>query len=74
MAKTNSQNVRDHRSRLRAQGLRPVQLWLPDTRTRAFAEQAADDMRLLAELPPEDQALLDAFERSMAEDLAGEWR
>jgi hypothetical protein len=74
MAKTNSQTVRDHRSRLRAQGLRPVQLWLPDSRTPAFAEQAAHDMRVLAKLPPEDQALLDAFERSVAEDFAGEWR
>jgi len=74
MAKTNSQTVRNHRARLRARGLRPVQLWLPDSRTPAFAEQAAHDMRLLAELPPEDQALLDAFERSAVEDFAGEWR
>jgi Protein of unknown function (DUF3018) len=70
MVKTNSQTVRDHRLRLRAQGLRPVQLWLPDSRTPAFAEQAAHDMRVLAE----DQALLDAFERSAVEDFAGEWR
>jgi hypothetical protein len=74
MAKTNSQTVRDHRSRLRAQGLRPVQLWLPDSRTPAFAEQAAHDMRALAELPHEDEALLDAFERSVVEDFAAEWK
>jgi hypothetical protein len=74
MAKTNSQTVRDHRLRLRAQGLRPVQLWLPDSRSPAFAEQAAHDMRVLAELPPEDQAMLDAFERSAVEDFAGGWR
>jgi hypothetical protein len=74
MAKTNSQTVRNHRARLRARGLRPVQLWLPDSRTPAFAEQAAHDMRVLAGLPPEDQALLEAFERSTVEDLASEWR
>jgi hypothetical protein len=51
-----------------------VQLWLPDSRTPAFAEQAAHDMHVLAGLPPEDQALLDAFERSTVEDLASEWR
>jgi hypothetical protein len=73
MAKTNSQTVRDHRARLRAEGLRPVQLWLPDSRTSAFAKQAAHDMRALAELSPEDEALLDAFERSAAEDLITEW-
>jgi hypothetical protein len=74
MAKTNSQTVRDHRARLRAQGLRPVQLWLPDTRAAAFAEQAAHDMRALAKLSPQDEALLDAFERIMAEDFAAEWK
>jgi hypothetical protein len=74
MAKTNSQTVRDHRSRLRAQGLRPVQLWLADSRTPAFAEQARHDMRALAELPPEDEALLDAFERSAVEDFDAEWK
>jgi hypothetical protein len=74
MAKTNSQIVRDHRSRLRSQGLRAVQLWLPDSRTPAFAEQVAHDMRALAELPPEDDALLDAFEHSAVEDFAAKWK
>jgi hypothetical protein len=74
MAKTNSQTVRDHRARLRGQGLRPVQLWLPDARTAAFAEQAAHDMRTLAELPPEEESLLDAFEQTIAEDFAAEWK
>ncbi len=74
MAKTNSQTVRDHRLRLRAQGLRPIQLWLPNTRTQAFAEQVAHDIRALAELPPNEEALLDAFDRSAVEDLATEWR
>jgi len=35
------ERVRDHRRRLREQGLRPVQLWVPDVRSDAFAEQAA---------------------------------
>ena len=29
--------VRAHRMRLRKQGLRPVQIWVPDVRSRAFA-------------------------------------
>jgi hypothetical protein len=74
MVKTNSQAVHDHRLRLRAQGLRPVQLWLPDTRTPAFAKQAAQDMQMLAKLPLDDEGLLDAFERSGVEDFAAEWR
>jgi hypothetical protein len=32
--------VRKHRESLRAQGLRPIQIWVPDTRRPGFAEEA----------------------------------
>jgi hypothetical protein len=32
--------VRKHRESLRAQGLRPIQIWVPDTRLPGFAEKA----------------------------------
>ena len=32
--------VRLHRERLRAQGLRPVQIWVPDVRARSFITAA----------------------------------
>jgi Protein of unknown function (DUF3018) len=32
--------VQAHRDRLRAQGLRPIQIWVPDVRAEAFVEQA----------------------------------
>ena len=32
--------VREHRERLRAQGLRPIQIWVPDVRARAFRSEA----------------------------------
>ncbi len=35
-----SDKVSRHRARLRKQGLRPVQIWVPDTRTPGFAEEA----------------------------------
>ena len=31
--------VRKHRESLRAQGLRPIQIWVPDTRRPGFAEE-----------------------------------
>ncbi len=34
------EKVRKHRQRLRAQGLRPIQIWVPDVRAREFAEEA----------------------------------
>ncbi len=38
---TSRQKVRAHRERLRAQGLRPLQVWVPDTRSPKFAAEAA---------------------------------
>jgi hypothetical protein len=38
--KKNREKVQAHRDRLRAQGLRPIQIWVPDTRSPIFAEQA----------------------------------
>jgi hypothetical protein len=32
--------VASHREQLRARGLRPVQIWVPDTRAPGFAEEA----------------------------------
>jgi len=32
--------VREHRRRLRAQGLRPVQIWVPDVRSPEFEREA----------------------------------
>lgn len=32
--------VQEHRRRLRAQGLRPIQIWVPDVRAASFRTQA----------------------------------
>jgi len=34
-----SERVQRHRAALRARGLRPVQIWVPDTRREGFAEE-----------------------------------
>jgi hypothetical protein len=54
--------VRQHRERLRAQGLRPVQLWVPDTRSDAFRAEAQRQAKAIAASPVErdDQAFVDA--------------
>ncbi len=38
--KSSAEKVRAYRERLRAKGLRPIQIWVPDTRSKAFIEQA----------------------------------
>ncbi len=37
---TSREKVRAHRARLRQQGLRPVQIWVPDVRPKAFGRAA----------------------------------
>ena len=62
-ATTSRQKVQAHRERLRAQGLRPIQIWVPDTRSPRFAAQAARQSRLVASSrrAVEDQAFVDAL-------------
>lgn len=38
--KPSRDKVRAHRERLRRQGLRPIQIWVPDVRSAAFAAAA----------------------------------
>lgn len=54
--------VREHRARLRAQGLRPVQLWVPDVRTPGFRDAASRQSRAVAASAraADDQAFIDA--------------
>jgi len=54
--------VREHRDRLRAQGLRPVQIWVPDDRAPGFAEEAHRQSRAVAASPhaADDQAFVDS--------------
>ncbi len=45
------------RAKLRAAGLRPIQIWVPDTRIVGFAEECARQARLIRESEnPESQS------------------
>ena len=54
--------VREHRKRLREQGLRPVQIWVPDVRSHAFrAEAHRQSLAVAASAHArDDQAFIDA--------------
>lgn len=41
--------MRNYRARLRAQGLRPVQIWVPDTKAPGFAEEVKRQSRIVAD-------------------------
>ena len=53
--------VAAHRKRLRRQGMRPLQIWVPDVRTRAFSAQAHAQSLAVARSPHsrDDQGFID---------------
>ncbi|MBT3447520.1 MAG: antitoxin MazE family protein [Candidatus Thioglobus sp.] len=42
-----TQRVNSHRNRLREQGLRPIQIWIPDARRDGFAQECQRQSQLL---------------------------
>ena len=54
--------VQEHRRRLRAQGLRPVQIWVPDVRSPEFTTEAHRQSAAVAASAHarDDQAFIDA--------------
>lgn len=61
--KSPNEKVRAHRERLRRRGLRPVQVWVPDTRTAEFRAAAHAQSLAVAssDREQEDQAFVDAI-------------
>jgi hypothetical protein len=58
----NRRKVAEHRQRLRAQGMRPIQIWVPDVHSPEFAAEARRQC-LLANASPEEadiQAFIDS--------------
>jgi len=60
--KTGRMKVREYRERLRAQGLRPIQIWVPDVRSSSFRKQAHRQSLAVAASghAGEDQAFIDS--------------
>ena len=54
--------VRAHRERLRAQGLRPLQIWVPDVNAEGFAEEVHRQSCAVAasDAADNDQAFVDS--------------
>ena len=62
-SKSSRDKVRAHRQRLRRQGLRPIQIWVPDVRAPLFAAEAHRQSRAVARSAraAADQAFIDAI-------------
>jgi hypothetical protein len=59
--------VQKHRDALRMAGLRPVQIWVPDTRRPDFAEECRRQCLLVAQADSADEALQPFMDAALAD-------
>jgi hypothetical protein len=64
-----AERVRKHRESLRKAGLRPIQIWVPDTRRPGFAEECRRQSELLSR-DPHEKEMLEWLEKA-AGDIEG---
>ncbi|WP_416139831.1 antitoxin MazE family protein [Halomonas sp. HK25] len=67
MVATNNVNsrVKKHRAALRAAGLRPIQIWVPDTRQPGFAQEARRQCAIVAAVDAGDRDLQDFMDGAL---------
>ena len=64
------QRVQSHRDRLRAAGLRPVQIWVPDTRRPNFVDECRRQSKLVAQADMADTEMHRFMDEAL-EDVDG---
>lgn len=68
MANTDvNSRVQKHRDALRMSGLRPVQIWVPDTRRPDFAEECRRQSRLAAKADSADHNMQDFMDEALGD-------
>ncbi|QLH16435.1 antitoxin MazE family protein [Paracoccus pantotrophus] len=60
-----SERVQRRRDALRAAGLRPVQIWVPDTRRPGFADECRRQAALVAQADRRDAGLDDFMDAAL---------
>lgn len=64
---TSNARVQRHRDALRQAGLRPVQLWVPDTRSPDFAQECRRQSLLASQADAADAALVPLMDAALAD-------
>jgi hypothetical protein len=62
-----TQRVQKRRDALRAAGLRPLQIWVPDTRRPGFAEECRRQSRVVASADAADRDLSVFMDATLAD-------
>lgn len=70
MGKPVSERVQKRRDAMRAAGLRPVQIWVPDTRRPGFADECRRQALVIAAAESADEDLANFMDAALA-DLNG---
>jgi len=70
MASSVNARVQKRRDVLRAAGLRPIQIWVPDTRRPSFAEECRRQSLLAAQVDRAGPSLLDFLDDAL-DDVDG---
>lgn len=71
MATPTADRVKRHRDALRAAGMRPVQIWVPDTRQPGFAAECARQAALVASADRQDDGLAGFMDAAL--DALDDW-
>lgn len=71
MTLSTSQKTAKYRERLRAQGLRPIQIWVPDTRSNSLAEELRRQSLMVSK--KDDSDLMDELDLAAAQTEDWKW-
>jgi len=67
MPKSSASRVQKRRDALRGAGLRPVQIWVPDTRRAGFAQECRRQSKLVASAEAGDAGLAAFLDAALGE-------
>jgi len=67
MRTSTSERVQKHRTNLRASGLRPIQIWVPDTRSPSFIHECRRQSLLVAASDNNDSDLMALMDKALAD-------
>ncbi|WP_415033279.1 antitoxin MazE family protein [Azonexus sp.] len=62
-----NQRVQKHREALRMAGLRPIQIWVPDTRRPDFAEECRRQCLLVSQADSADTAMEQLMDEALVD-------
>ena len=67
MKENTTVRVQKHRISLRSMGMRPIQIWVPDTRLASFADESKRQSLVAAAADLKDQSLMGFLDAALAD-------